>query len=208
MAARKKKTGFNWQKFILERRSSLFSGILALSIIVGAFFLLNDISQTSKTEKTTKAKQTNSTSNKKETKPTTKPSGTKTASPTTHTVTAGESLWTIAENTYHDGYRWTLLASENGLTNPDELEVGMVLKLPSVDAEGTTPAVTNTQKEEKSPVTYVVKKGDCLWTIAENYYGTGFHWVSIRDANKTKVGLLPNGYPLITPGTLLTIPPS
>jgi len=54
---------------------------------------------------------------------------------------------------------------------------------------------------------YTVKKGDTLWEIAEARYGSGFDWVKIRDANKDRIGFLPNGQQsLITPGQTLELP--
>ena len=54
--------------------------------------------------------------------------------------------------------------------------------------------------------TYTVKKGDCLWAIAEKYYGNGKLYTKIRDANKaviSKHGSDPN---MIWPGDVLVIP--
>lgn len=39
--------------------------------------------------------------------------------------------------------------------------------------------VENTQEES----THTVATGDTLWTIAEEYYGTGFEWTRIQEAN-------------------------
>jgi len=36
---------------------------------------------------------------------------------------------------------------------------------------------------EGLPVEYQVKKGDDLWKIAENFYGSGYNWVDIAQAN-------------------------
>jgi nucleoid-associated protein YgaU len=54
--------------------------------------------------------------------------------------------------------------------------------------------------------TYVVKKGDCLWTIAKkkNIYNDPFLWTVIYDANKGKI----KKANLIYPGQKLKIPRS
>ena len=36
---------------------------------------------------------------------------------------------------------------------------------------------------ESLPTTYIVKKGDDLWKISEKYYGTGYDWTKIAEAN-------------------------
>ncbi|QDU33899.1 putative endopeptidase p60 precursor [Poriferisphaera corsica] len=35
----------------------------------------------------------------------------------------------------------------------------------------------------RRPSTYVIKKGDTLWSIANKHYGNGLKWVDIMDAN-------------------------
>lgn len=62
---------------------------------------------------------------------------------------------------------------------------------------------------------YVVKKGDCLWTIAKKHYGNGAKWNKIYDANKTIIedtakkhrgGKGSSNGHWIYPGTKLIIP--
>ena len=48
----------------------------------------------------------------------------------------------------------------------------------------------------------VVKRGDCLWRIAEKVYGNGFLWEKLFKANRSKIRD-PN---LIYPGQILNIP--
>ncbi|MFQ5795842.1 MAG: ester cyclase [Candidatus Bipolaricaulia bacterium] len=49
--------------------------------------------------------------------------------PTTYQVQSGDSLWTIAEQFYGDGARWTEIAAMNGIdvSNPPFLRVGEIL---------------------------------------------------------------------------------
>lgn len=55
--------------------------------------------------------------------------------------------------------------------------------------------------------TYKVQKGDTLWQIAQGKYGSGFEWTKILEANKDKVGFLPNGtHALIEVGQVLSLP--
>lgn len=53
------------------------------------------------------------------------------------------------------------------------------------------------------PRTYTVVSGDCLWTIAQRYYGNGAAWPKIYDANRSKITKSPN---LIYPGQVFVIP--
>ena len=51
--------------------------------------------------------------------------------------------------------------------------------------------------------TYTVKSGDCLWAIAQKFYGNGAQYTKIYNANKGTVGSNPN---VIYPGQVLKIP--
>jgi nucleoid-associated protein YgaU len=47
-----------------------------------------------------------------------------------YTVAEGDHLWGIAVRAYGDGYKWSEIAHENNLTNPNIIHPGNVLKLP------------------------------------------------------------------------------
>lgn len=68
----------------------------------------------------------------------------------------------------------------------------------------TTKASTRTTQPEtaNSGKTYTVKKGDCLWKIAKQFYGKGSEYPKIYEANK-KIISNPNK---IYVGQVLTIP--
>jgi nucleoid-associated protein YgaU len=55
----------------------------------------------------------------------------------TYTVKEGDSLWTIAEQVYGDGYKWVEIQKVNSLTDANSIETGQVLKIPSVETEAT-----------------------------------------------------------------------
>lgn len=43
--------------------------------------------------------------------------------------------------------------------------------------------IENDKQKTKSQKTYVVKKGDDLWSISEVMYKSGYYWVKIANAN-------------------------
>ncbi len=116
-----------------------------------------------------------------------------------YVVKKGDSLWTIAEEVYDDGFKWTIIAEENSLERPDVIEVGMKLTIPEVSE---TPPITMEEisptPTQESPTTvplisdgekitensYRVVRDDNLWSIAVRAYGDGYKWVEIAKANK------------------------
>jgi nucleoid-associated protein YgaU len=108
-----------------------------------------------------------------------------TALPTIHTVTTGESLWSIAETYYKSGYNWTDIRDANHLVNPDLIEAGTSLTIPNVPAKVVaTSAISAASITAKAKDTsYTVVGGDSLWTIAEYEYNNGYRWVDIAQAN-------------------------
>lgn len=61
----------------------------------------------------------------------------------------------------------------------------------------------DTQKEEAETQYYVVRKGDCLWRIAERQMGDGRRWQELYERNRKSIGGNPD---LILPGEKLEIP--
>lgn len=50
----------------------------------------------------------------------------------THTVATGEDLWSISEQYYGSGYNWVDIAKENNISDPNKIEAGQTLVIPSV----------------------------------------------------------------------------
>ena len=63
-------------------------------------------------------------------------------------------------------------------------------------------SVSSTPKASEAKRTYTVKKGDCLWKIAKQFYGNGADYTKIYDANTGQIAN-PN---LIYPGQTFIIP--
>ena len=61
----------------------------------------------------------------------------------------------------------------------------------------------DSQTGAASTKTYTVQAGDCLWTLAEKYYGNGTQYKRLAAANPAITN--PD---LIYPGQVLTIPPA
>jgi nucleoid-associated protein YgaU len=117
-----------------------------------------------------------------------------------HIVSEGETLWSIAEDSYGSGYSWVEIAEANDLES-EMIEEGQVLVIPEITTEEEV-AKTIEAEETKSPETdtYTVVTGDSLWEISVNTYGDGYRWVEIAKAN----GL--TNPDVIHAGNVLTLP--
>lgn len=114
-----------------------------------------------------------------------------------YVVKSGDDLWKIAESQYKDGYKWVLIAKENSISNPGMIFTGQVLKIPAVsdkDLATTTDDQSQQpsgQKGGQEGMSYTIKRGDTLWSIAEKQYKNGYRWVDIAKANNlTNPGLI------------------
>jgi len=99
--------------------------------------------------------------------------------------------------------------SSTETTNTGHSQVGLARALANISEIDRTGIWRATQYQQGDIVshTYVVHKGDTLWQIAKAYYGSGFEWKRILNANSSKIGFLPNGeQALIFPNQVLNIP--
>jgi LysM repeat protein len=109
-----------------------------------------------------------------------------------YTVQAGDWIFKIANQF---GVDPQAIIDLNELTSPSQIEVGMVLMIPSGSAPAPAPAATGTAVE--GGTVHVVKPGEWIWQIARLYNADP---QAIIDANNlTNPGL-------IYPGLELTIP--
>lgn len=76
---------------------------------------------------------------------------------------------------------------------------------PPLEAEAVTVTENGENRETEhapQPVTYQVKKGDCLWNIAKAKLGNGARYTEIYELNRDKI----KNPSLIYPGQILTMP--
>ena len=106
-----------------------------------------------------------------------------TSSETIYIVKKGDTLSGIASRY---GTTYQVLASYNGISNPNLIGVGQAIKIPN----GTMSHITDTSSR-----TYIVKKGDTLSGIASRY-GTTYQKIS-RDNNISNPNKIYHGQKLI-----------
>ena len=105
-----------------------------------------------------------------------------------YVVVKGETLWSIAEDSFGSGYNWVDIQSANKLAS-DKIEVGQKLIIPEVAAKKPTATKqTISVKTDKAIGSdlYVVVKGDTLWSISVRAYGDGYQWVKVARENNLK----------------------
>ncbi len=107
------------------------------------------------------------------------------AMPMKYTVLEGDTLWSIAESSYKDGYKWADIAKANNLQNAERIEKDQVLTIPEIKPAGeivgeVSSASTEVKAEKK---TYTVVAGDDLWTIAQKQLKDGYRWPELVSKN-------------------------
>lgn len=125
--------------------------------------------------------------------------------PTVYVVQKGDSTWKVAKAFYGSGYNYVDIEKENKLKHNQYLEVGMKLTVPKVEVIAPTETVktkVSVSENKVIPETYTVQKGDYLWKLAVEFYGNGFDWLNIYNANKDIIKS-PNS---IDVGMTLTLP--
>ncbi len=113
-----------------------------------------------------------------------------------HRVRSGESLSVIARN-YRSSVR--AIASLNGLNSSNFIRAGWTLKIPTGRGYASpkeTPMPVTALETGKKSEKYVVRKGDSLWKIAENF---GTTVKAIQSLNEMKSASLTIGETLEIP---------
>lgn len=129
--------------------------------------------------------------------------GNQTSATSEHTVIKGETLWSIAEDSYGSGYNWTDIKNANNLKT-EAIDVGQKLVIPN-DVEAKEPTTTVKDLTVNQGITidgdsYTVEKGDNLWDIAVRAYGDGYMWTKIAEANSLEnPDIIHSGNVLILP---------
>lgn len=87
--------------------------------------------------------------------------------------------------------------------------VGMLVVNYFKDRKSSTlPEALTTSNQSEIGKTHTVVKGETLWSIAENAYGSGYNWVDVKAANKLKTDAIEIGQKLDIPSVAAKKPTS
>jgi len=100
-------------------------------------------------------------------------------------IQSGDSLWKLARRHLGSGSRWNeFLASNPGISNPNHIQPGTALVVPTTEL-----------RPRVQPSSITVKSGDSLWKLAASQLGSSAAWNCIaqanpqlRDANRLRPG--------------------
>ncbi|MDD2823063.1 MAG: LysM peptidoglycan-binding domain-containing protein [Candidatus Daviesbacteria bacterium] len=143
--------------------------------------------------------------------------------PGKYTVKNGDTLFTIAQKYYNNGFKYTEITKANNLTNADSINTGQVLEIPKLEetTAAATPTITQTATSSASTTneiatggsenqttwgekitgnTYTVVEGDWLSKISGRAYGDIMQFNKLAEANNIA------NPDLIQPGMVLKIP--
>jgi len=121
---------------------------------------------------------------------------------TTYTVKPGDTMSRIAERWFGSPNKWHLIAQANPLVDPTQMKVGQALRLPPKDAVQQNKV--DEKKQNTARITYTVKPGDTLSSIALQYYNRSGQWRRIYEANRETMNNDPD---TLRVGMKLIIPP-
>ena len=97
---------------------------------------------------------------------------------------------------------WVDIAQANPLVDPNQLEVGQVIRLPTME-EIRASAGQGGPLAPGQSVHHMVRAGESLSTISYRYYRTPEKWREIFEANRENIGANPNRLQV---GMILQIP--
>ncbi|MFH2022483.1 MAG: LysM peptidoglycan-binding domain-containing protein [Patescibacteria group bacterium] len=125
-------------------------------------------------------------------------------------VVPGDSLWRLAEQFLGDARRYPEIAKFNHLSINARLKVDQQVLIPlnmALDERqpkevGVTELPSSDRLDSQRGL-YLVKKGDCLWQIAEQELGDPYWWGEIYKLNRQLIGDNPD---LIFPEQQLALP--
>lgn len=130
--------------------------------------------------------------------------------PGQYTVKEGDTLFTISDKYYKDGYKFSEIVKENNLSDENSIEVGQVLQIPKLALEqpvdptepetATGGGDTTIWGPKIEGDTYTVTEGDWLSTIAARAYNDIMAYPKLAAANDIQ------NPDLILPGQVLKIP--
>lgn len=100
--------------------------------------------------------------------------------PSTYTVKQGDTLWAIAKKLLGNGAKCWNLAKLNGISNPNLIKVGQVLKIQ--DVEATISTATSTKSATGS---YANTKLYQAWKVGSNW---GLNTATSKEINKILTG--------------------
>jgi nucleoid-associated protein YgaU len=101
-----------------------------------------------------------------------------------HVIAKKETFYSVAAKYYRDGKLWPIIAQANPGVDPNDLTVGMTIRIPDPDRVLARDAPDRDAATAAVPSDiYVVQEGDNLWKIAVKTHGNGAYSKKILDAN-------------------------
>ena len=92
----------------------------------------------------------------------------------TYTIVRGDTLNKIASRF---GTTYQEIARINGISNPDKIQVGQIIKIPRSRSNSYNCEFNTSSKPTQSLITYTIVSGDTLSTIA-NRFGTTYQEIA------------------------------